>query len=232
MRYSSIFLMLVLLACEDKPVVVDLGTDFFPLRTGREWTYTIRQTAFSYLADPVETSYQMRVAVTDSVLINTSTTYFMEVSTRSNPTEMWQPAATWSASLTGNQLIQNESNVTRVKMVFPIGPTTVWDSNTFNNEAPFLRDYVTTAQQRLSTIENFNQPRSLSTELNFEHTLTVVIRNLFDPIIGEDIQKETYARGTGLIAKEVSQAIFCTQGSCTGKKQGVSYTQTLISYVP
>lgn len=232
MRYGSIFLILVLLACEDKPVTVELGTDFFPLRTGREWTYSVNKTTYSYLSAPVEESYELKIAVTDSTLINGIVTYSLVVSTRSTSNNEWQTEQSWSARISGNQAIQNESNITRVKMIFPVGANTVWDGNQYNNELPFLEDYVTTAEQRLFRVEDFNEAKELSSGLNFTGTLTVVISNLFDPIIGQDLQKETYARNVGLIYKEVTQLVFCNQGSCTGLQQGVSYTQTLTSYVP
>ncbi len=231
MRYGWIFFV-VLLACEDKPVKVDLGTDFFPLRTGQEWTYAINKTTFSYVTNPVEESYQLHLAVTDSAISNGVTTYTILVSSRNSATENWQVNASWSARIMGNQAILNESNITRIKLAFPVGPATVWDGDAYNNEPPFLKDYGATADQLLFRIENFNQQKELSGGLNFESTLTVVIRNLFDPIIGQDLQKETYARGVGLVYKEVTQLVFCNQGSCTGKQQGVSYTQTITSYVP
>lgn len=232
MRYGSIFLILVLLACEDKPVTVELGTDFFPLRTGREWTYSVNKIIYSYLSAPVEESYELKIAVTDSTLINGIVTYSLVVSTRSTSNNEWQTEQSWAARISGNQAIQNESNITRVKMIFPVGANTVWDGNQYNNEPPFLEDYVTTAEQRLFRVEGFNEAKELSSGLNFTGTLTVVISNLFDPIIGQDLQKETYARNVGLIYKEVTQLVFCNQGSCTGLQQGVSYTQTLTSYVP
>jgi hypothetical protein len=232
MRYGSIFLILVLLACEDKPVTVELGTDFFPLRMGREWTYSVNKTTYSYLSAPVEESYELKIAVTDSTLRNGIVTYSLVVSTRSTFNNEWQTEQSWTARISGNQAIQNESNITRVKMIFPVGANTVWDGNQYNNEPPFLEDYVTTAEQRLFKVEDFNEAKELSSGLNFTGTLTVVISNLFDPIIGQDLQKETYARNVGLIYKEVTQLVFCNQGSCTGLQQGVSYTQTLTSYVP
>jgi hypothetical protein len=231
MRYCWLIIV-VLLACEDKPVKVDLGTNFFPLRTGQEWTYSINKTTYSYLNDPIEESFELNIAATDSVISNGITTYSILVSSRNSSTESWQVIASWSARIKGNQALQNESNITRVKLTFPVGPATVWDGNAYNNEPPFLADYGATQEQLLFRIENFDQPKELQGGLNFENTLTVVVSNLFDPIIGQDLQKETYARGVGLIQKEVTQLVFCNQGSCTGRQQGVSYTQTLTSYAP
>ncbi|MBX2893948.1 MAG: hypothetical protein KF763_00795 [Cyclobacteriaceae bacterium] len=231
MKYSLIVLMLALLACEDKPINMEWGTDFFPLRTGREWTYNISKTTYSYLGTPIEESYELNIAVTDSTIANGIVTYLLVASNRSANNE-WQPVQSWSVRISGNEVIQNESNIMRVKMIFPVGSSTKWDGNQYNNEPPFLKDYITTAEQRLFRIENFNQPKELSSGLNFASTVTVVISNLFDPIIGQDVQKETYARQVGLVFKEVTQLVFCNQGACAGQRQGVSYTQTLTSYVP
>jgi hypothetical protein len=232
MRYGWLFFIVIVWACEDNPIRVDLGTDFFPLQTGQEWTYSISKTTYSYLSDPMEESYELKIVVADSIIKNGLPTYSIFISTRNNSSENWQIQESWSARISGNQAIQNESNITRVKLTFPVGPNTVWDGNQFNNEPPFLEDYVTTPEQRLFRIKDFNQPKELAGGLNFESTLTVVVSDLFDPIIGRDLQKETYARGIGLIHKEVSQLVFCNQGTCVGKQQGVSYSQTLISYVP
>lgn len=232
MRYGCLLLILMLLACDDKPIGIDLGTDFFPLRTGRQWSYSIDKTTYSYLNNPAEQHYELNIKVADSLITDGSTTYSLIISTRNNNTEQWQVQESWSARIFGNQVIQNESNINLVKLIFPVGPTTSWDGNQYNNEPPFLENYQATPNQLLCRIENYNQPKELEGGLNFERTLTVVVSNLSDPIIGQDLQKETYARGVGLIQKEVSQVEFCNQGNCTGLRQGVRYIQTLTSYVP
>lgn len=232
MRYGYLLLMLALLACDDKPIVIDLGTDFFPLRTGREWSYTMDKTSYSFINEPFEEHYELNIKVTDSILANGVTTYLLVVYTRSNSTESWQVQETWSARITNNQVIQNEGNISRVKLIFPVGPTTSWNGNQYNNEPPFLENYGATPEQLLYRIENYNQQKEIGGGLNFDRTLVVVVSNLSDPIIGQDLQKETYARGVGLIQKEVTQLEFCNQGTCTGLRKGVRYTQTLTSYVP
>jgi len=232
MRYASLLLLLVVWACEDKPVTVDMGTDFFPLRTGREWTYSVNQTTYSYLNAPQEHEYELKITVTDSTITQGVVTYSLVLATRNSAEEDWEVNQSWSAQVRGHEAIQNESNVTRVKMVFPVGKTTVWNGNLYNDEPPFLEDYVTSADQQLCRIENFDESKELSSGLNFNSTLTVVISNLIDPIIGQDVQKEIYARHVGLIVKDVTQLVYCNQGSCSGLQQGIRYTQTLTSYVP
>ncbi|MBX2901696.1 MAG: hypothetical protein KF775_18750 [Cyclobacteriaceae bacterium] len=233
MKYTWLIWVGLLVACGDeKPVSIDWGLDYFPLRVGQEWTYAIHKTTYSYLNAPVESDYQQRISVIGSTTATTITTYTLQIETRTEAAGPWQIVETWTARVQGSQLIVNESNINRVKLVFPVGPATTWDGNQYNNEPPFLTGYVTTPQQRLYRIEDYRVPRQLQSGLNFDNTLTVVLSNLYDAIIGQDLQKEVYAHNVGLIFKEVLQLEFCTTGGCSGQQRGEAYTQTLIDYVP
>ena len=200
MRYCWLIIV-VLLACEDRPVKVDLGTDFFPLRTGQEWTYSINKTTYSYLNDPIEESFELNIVVTDSLNSNGITTYSILVSSRNNSTESWQVIASWSARISGNQALQNESNITRVKLTFPVGPATVWDGNLYNNEPPFLKDYGATPEQLLFRIENFNQPKGILKNKN--DALNVRKRKLldYDKISDTDVTMEKLKFGRSTRSK-------------------------------
>jgi hypothetical protein len=69
--------------------------------------------------------------------------------------------------------------------------------------------------------------------LNFPDVVTVLQEDNQDVIVQMDFRQERYARGIGLVSKEVTLLNYCTQPSCLGQQKiesGRVYKQQIIAY--
>jgi hypothetical protein len=131
-----------------------------------------------------------------------------------------------------NQLIQNEGNELFVKLIFPVSNDLTWDGNQFNN-LPNSGNLFNGNGSEVYHVTEYDQSKTLTTDLEFDKTITIVQNGFDDPIVGKDIRNEVYARDVGLIYKEVTQLEYCSVGNCLGQQKvdkGVIMIQTLKSY--
>ena len=130
--------------------------------------------------------------------------------------------------MVGNKLIQNESNVLFVKLFFPLSRDLKWNGNEFNN-LPNSGNIFNDRNSELYSIGGIDLPTALPSGFETDHSLEVVHNNYEDPIIGSDQRKEIYAKGVGLIYKEITQLQYCT-ANCPAPKRidkGLIFVQTL-----
>lgn len=214
-------LMMLFLSCSDhEPVEPDLGTEYFPLQVGNYWIYEVEETTKLPSSAPTEVTYELRVTVTDSsVNERGEVSYILVREHRSNTTENWESVETWSATMINNKMIQNESNVPFVKLIFPPSLKLSWDGNQYNN-LPF-NGGIESFYDGTNTpyfIAELDKPIALSTGFSAENTLTVIQNDYNDVITGIDERKEVYAKGVGLAYKEINQYIKCTGTICIGDR--------------
>lgn len=123
MKFFRIYfaLLLAIPACEPTdPMPVDLGYDFYPIGAGRFQVYSIDETIYSGSAEPLHSIYQLKVQVKDSFPNEDGTmTYILSRMRRVNNEAVWEDSGTWSARISGPELIVNEGNISYVKLVFP-----------------------------------------------------------------------------------------------------------------
>jgi len=230
-----IVMLWMLLSCSGgDPVPLDIGLDFFPLQVGMYRTYRVEQTTYQS-SQATRVMYDLRVTITDSFPNpDGSYTYTLVHERRSNETAPWVSTATWSAKLVGNQLVQNESNVLFVKLLFPVAGSLEWDANQYN-DLPNHGNYFPSDTRNVSELTDIDEPIDLG-DLRFEKTATVVQNDLDDAITGRDLRYEVYVKGVGLVYKETDQVEYCTnQPSCLGQRQivrGLIYKQQLMEYGP
>jgi len=228
------FILLGLLThCSDEdPISTDIGLNFFPLHKGNNWVYEVKETTIVQSVTEVY-NYELRVTVIDSVKnVNNGYTYTLQREKRTLETEAWESFETWTAEVTGNKLIQNESNVLFVKLAFPIYKGGKWNGNEFNN-LPNTGNLFNGSNSDVYNIFEFDQSVSLSTGLDFSETATVHQNSFTDAIVGKDERKEIYARDVGLVYKEITQLEYCSTPNCLGQQKvdkGVILIQTLKSY--
>jgi hypothetical protein len=94
-----------------------------------------------------------------------------------------------------------------------------WDGNQFNNST--TESYV---------ISELNASITLPSGFEAEQSLTVIQNDLLDNIVETDQRKEVYAKGVGLIYKEIIQLQYCTNPNCLGQQKvdkGVILIQSL-----
>lgn len=216
-----------------EPVNPDMGFDYFPLSIGNYSIFLVQETKIA-LSVETKTSYELKVSITDSnVNDQGDTTYVIHRAKRANSSASWENQDTWSAKLSNNRILQNEGNVTFVKLLFPPSLNLMWNGNLFNN----LPDHGNIFNDRNSDqyyISYVNTPVTLPSGFQTDQSLTVVHNDYVDHIIGTDIRMEVYAKGAGLIYKEIRQLEYCTNPpSCTGQQKvakGVILIQSLKEY--
>lgn len=231
--FLSLTLFCLFIRCsEEDPISTDIGLDFFPLHTGDSWIYEVDETAIIQSATEV-TNYQLRVTVIDSVKnIYGGHTFTLKHEKRASEIDLWESFETWTAEVTGSRLIQNESNVSFVKLAFPLFEGGKWDGNEFNN-LPNHGNLFNDKNSDVYQVFEFDQSVSLSTGLDFSETATVNQNSFVDAIVGKDERKEIYARNVGLVYKEITQLEYCSTPDCLGQQKvdkGVILIQTLKSY--
>lgn len=223
------WLLIVIISCSEKEQVEpDSGTDYFPLQVGNYSIYEVQETTKLPSSASTKDAYELKVTITDSYTNDHGeVSYIMVHERRNSAADNWESVATWSASITNNRVIQNEANVSFVKLIFPPSLNLSWDGNEYNN-LPFnggLEAFYDGSDTPY-VIADINKSITLSTGFTAEHSLTVVQNDYNDPITGMDERKEVYARGIGLIYKEINQFIKCNGTICTGDRS-YSFIQSL-----
>jgi len=228
-----VLLILILTACgSEDPISTEIGINYFPLRTGSQWIYQVEETVINQSVEE-KTIYELRITVVDSIKNDQGAyAYIFNRATRTAAESPWQSVGTWSAFVNKNQVIQNESNINFVKMIFPLFSGSRWDGNQYNN-LPDNGNLFNGQGSETYALTELDDPMILSTGLEFQQTSTIIQNNFLDPIVGTDQRQEVYARDVGLIFKEVIQLEYCSTPSCLGQQKvdkGVMYVQTLTSY--
>ncbi len=230
--YLFFILLAGLASCSDEdPINTDVGLNYFPLQTGDSWIYAVEETTINQTRETK--TYELRVVVMDSVMnTNGAYTYTFHRDKRMTETDSWQSYQTWTAEVSLNQLIQNEGNELFVKLIFPLSNDLTWNGNQFNN-LPNMGNLFNGKGSEVYHAGEYDQSKTLSTNLQFAKTITITQNNFDDPIVGKDVRKEVYARDVGLIYKEITQLEYCTAVDCLGQQKvdkGIILVQTLKSY--
>jgi len=232
MKSGFIFLitLVLMMACApEDPVDPDTGLDYFPLKVGNQWLYQVEETNINQSIE-VSSQYELRVSVADSFKnMAGGYTYILHRETRSSETNPWQSIDTWSAWFSSNRIVQNEANVSFVKLLFPPSAGSYWNGNQFNN-LPDNGNLFNGPDSESYQLTEIDMPMTLANGLEFPQTLTVVQNEFEDNIVGNDLRREVYAREVGLIYKEVMQLEYCSTPACLGQQivdKGVIYIQTL-----
>lgn len=195
--------------------------NYFPLQTGLYQIYRVEEVRYSVVEGAVESSYQLMLEIVDSISTDEGYKYVIHRSTRSDETSPWQYIDSWSAMVTNFNVIVDEGGVSYVKLAFPAGDGKTWDGNTYNIKGE--DEYE---------MEDVGKPYATD-EQEFEDCIVVNQNDLDDPIVSKDMRKEIYARGIGLVVKEVSQLNYCTDPDCLGQKKiedGIELTQRILEY--
>jgi hypothetical protein len=230
---SGVFLVLflVIFSCtETDQVLPDSGLDYFPLQVGNYSIYEVNETTILQSVT-TEVSYELKVTVSDSTINEKGEiTYIIYREKRSSPMDTWESYDTWSAKVINHRLIQNESNINFVKLIFPPSLDLSWDGNQYNN-LPYNGgiEIFYDGNDRPYFISELDKSITLTTGFSSDNALTVVQSDYDDVITGRDQRKEVYAKGVGLIYKEINQFIKCTSSICSGDRSYI-FIQSLKEY--
>jgi hypothetical protein len=232
MRKGLVFMFIVnacLFSCSgNEEFVPDWGLDYFPVRVGAFHVYQVEETTVVQSVEK-KSVYELRVTVKDSSINEQGiTTYSLLREKRATVSSNWESLDTWSVKLVGNKMIQNEGNVLFVKLFFPLSRDLKWNGNEFNN-LPNSGNIFNDRNSEHYTIGNLDVPIALSSGFETDHSLQVVHNSYEDAIIGSDQRIEIYAKGVGLIYKEITQLQYCTANCPVSKRidKGLIFVQTL-----
>ena len=230
-RGIGFFLVIVLVtfSCSEvEQVPPDMGFDYFPLQAGNYSLYQVEEV--TGLGSAVtQVSYEIRATVTDSTINEKGeVTYFMVREKRTGSSGNWENLDTWSAKVINGRVIQNEGNVLYVKLIFPPSLNLTWDGNEYNN-LPDNGQLFYDGYDVPYVISEIDKPISLKTGFESDRTLTVTQNDFNDFTVGTDERKEVYARGVGLVYKEINQVIKCTGSGCSGDRSFL-FIQSLKEY--
>ncbi len=229
-KILSVIIVCYLQACGTKDNVLP-DQAYFPLTVGLVWVYDIEESTIIRTActdDGVTSAnYELKVELTESYETSADeTAYLFQRSKRSKTSDPWVPFESWLARLSGTKLIVNQNNINYVKMNFPLTTSGSWNGNEYNTEIQ-----IDGSEIDLYSLTAVHVPYTISSELKFDRTFTVVQSSL-DDILFRDSRKEIYAYGVGLIYKEATELSYFKNSAdpCFGQKRtkrGNTYKQTL-----
>jgi hypothetical protein len=211
LRASIIIMTGVLtISCDDDADEVPLADNstYIPLSKGIYQIYSVSETTFTNGPEGEVDQYELRTIVVDSFMIEpTIFQYVIHRSRRNAPQDEWTYLDTWSAVINKREAIVQEENVSFVKLALPAILNRSWNGNAYNSLG--AESY---------TISKLEQNFALGT-LSFENTVEVTQRNEVDNIIGNDIRKEIYADGVGLIYRKIETITYCSNTpDCLGNQ--------------
>lgn len=235
-----------LFSCTKKSdLTLDYGYEYFPLEVGKYWVYNIDSTIYIRHPDgsiiPEVRSSQLKEQIVGSHIDGSGNeVYKIERFDRANPSLPWTIRDVWVSHIENNQAHRVEENYRFIKMIFPIKENGIpWDGNAFI-------DKLTTISVGGETLQPFEywayeyQEVDLSRYVggfDFDSTLTVLQVDE-DNHIKRRYSKEVYAKGVGLVEKEMKifdsqcEYIECYEGIPWEEKaeEGFILRQTIIDY--
>lgn len=209
-RLTIFFFGIVLLsACKTEPddFDMDFGFDYFPLETGRSWTYQMDSTIYDPTGDStiLHSTYFLKEIVIDSFVdLTGSTVYRIEQYQRAADTLPWVISKVVTASLTNNQAQRVEDNFRFIKLTFPLRKNNFWDGNAFFDPGTT----VTVAGETLEMFKSWSyrvlekgHPDSVG-DFSFPEVATIQNADS-ENLIELRLAHEKYARGVGLVYREL-----------------------------
>jgi hypothetical protein len=197
--------------------------EYLPLSLGTYQIYDVTET--EYVNGPIGATvqYELRTKVVDSFPgTGGHYSYIIYRETRTAPTEQWDYLDTWTATVNSREVMVQEGNTSFVKLDLPIRTGSRWNGNLYNNLG-----------EEAYSISSFRQPATVN-QLVFDDAVEVTQKDEVDDIIGNDVRKETYARGVGLINKKTETVVYCSNTpECLGEKiiqEGYVWEQTIKEY--
>lgn len=215
----SALLILTFTSCkkdEDMPLP-DLGTNYFPLKTGISITYKVDSITWNDFFNPVKIdsfSFYIRLDI-DTVFYDNEgrESYYWRKYYRTDSTS-WVLIKNYSITKTNLRAETFEENIRYIKLVFPLKNSTTWDMNAMN-----------TLNLTESYYSEFDMPLNIGA-LHFDSTATVVHQSS-ETLISKDEYIEIYAKNLGLINRREISITKNISGKWTN---GYSYEYTILSF--
>jgi len=220
-------------ACKDvtEDYPLELGVEYFPLEVGKWLVYEADSVIYNGFTGYVDTvNFFIRENVESEFTDNEGRqAYRIERSYRQNENEDWQLKDIWYAVNDSQYAERVEENVRFLKLVFPITLNKTWKGNTYidvnDSDLSYFADWDYQITNTNSTYQFGN--------INISNTVDV-LQNDFETFIEKSYAKETYAKGVGLVFKELWQLETQDLGNPVPwpnkAEEGFTYRQRLIEH--
>jgi hypothetical protein len=224
MKLRTVFIVLLVgcMSCSDPkeestPTIP--GQEYFPLRTGSFIVYGVDSTR---IIQNIESEYhfQLRVTVADSFKNGEGNmTYRLQREKRSDVSQPWSAAGTWSAYETVQHAVVTEGTVSYIRLAFPASVGTGWNGNALNNLGG-------------EDVCNNNTKCDHYVITDMDDTSVEVMQEDRDDPIMLDQRTERYSKSIGLVFKSSVTLEYCTGDPCSGVAgyvvDGLRYQQEMI----
>jgi hypothetical protein len=233
LNHTILVFLLLLSGCQSRHILPkSTGTEYFPLKIGAYWVYNVSETTITQLGGQTNTLYDLKVQISDSVLLSGQWSYVMERFTRNDASQPWVSAGTWSARHDAFKAVLQEGNIPFIKLSFPLLDGKMWDGNALNNLGGPDRCANGTVNCDNYAVADLAK-RFEGQGISFDDTVTIIENNDNDPIVKQDVRKSVYAKTVGLVYSEVTILQYCTVGACIGQQiveNGSIVKQTIEDY--
>ncbi len=197
--------------------------EYLPLSVGLYQVYQITETIYENGPEGETMQYQLKTEIVDSLAgPNGLYTYVLHRETRMTANDPWMMKDTWSITFSDTEAIVQQGNIAFVKLKLPLSLDLFWDGNRYN-----------ALGEETYTVTAFAQPLLVG-DTEFDDVVEVTQNNEVDEIVGNDVRKEVYARGVGLISRTEEVITYCSNSSsCIGRQiieQGKVSEQYLLEY--
>ena len=187
------------------------GNDYYPLAIGKTSIFDLD----SVIYDPISASvsridtyrWQAREIMSDtSVAKDKAVTFIVDRSIRAKATDNWTPRETFGASLTANQALLFENNLTFIKFPTYFAVGTNWDGNLYNDVSIKLEvaGEILEPFSKKCTFEvlSYGKAEKIGTK-DYADVLTVQAQSDPKILTEKRYSLEKYAKGIGLVYREI-----------------------------
>lgn len=222
--FTLITLTFLFQSCgETSDVPIDFGYDYFPLEVGKYMVYDVDSVIYDITTgSPSVTTnvLQVREEITESFEDNEGRTVFrLERAERRNANFEWSVKDVWTTTATDRQAERVEENLRFIKLVFPVSTeTTPWNGNKFIDE----NTVISVAGESISIFKNWlyeyrTEDEAVEVGGQTYNDVATVYQADEENLIELRLSMEQYARGVGMIYREMK--ILDTQciSACTGQ---------------
>lgn len=206
-----------------------LGQDYFPTEAGRFVEYDIDSTVYNELLNSsVLYQYRIKEKFTGTFTDNEGRTCWRleRYIKKKNPSKPYDSIPytikeVWKCFKNDKLVEQTEKNVPYIKLIFPVQKDASWNGNAKNNIGEEKFRYVEVDQTEM--INN----------ITLDNVLTVQQKN-YENLLNKNFFQEKYARGIGLVYKEMISVYSSTLNPQIPLMQRVSggyvYKQSIVRY--
>lgn len=200
--------LLAISCVKNETTQFDIESDkaYFPLQVGKFIEYEVDSILFRQGTFLDSVRVYAREEIVSQGRDSLGPVYTIFRSQRNKPTDSWLPTATYTARITDQKAIRNESNLFFIKLVFPLVTGTSWNGLAYIQTNQIF-DVEGESIEVYSDWESFRirEPKGTYTHaaLNFNDVITV-LQTDEDNLISRRLAVEKYAKGVGLVYKEMT----------------------------